>query len=159
MGRIDQSVMERVVDIPFVSHFTSDPDRVDIENHIYPVNTYYKENEFKQSHKIALFQYILKNAPKELYLPKIIVERSKNYVMDSDELYEWFKDNYEYTNDNNDILKMKDVYEKGFIEKVNDSLAFKGLYFHDQKKINGINYYERIIKYKLKEKDEENNED
>ena len=31
MGRIDQSVMERVVDIPFVSHFTSDHDRVDIE--------------------------------------------------------------------------------------------------------------------------------
>jgi phage/plasmid-associated DNA primase len=180
MGRIDQSVMERVVDIPFVSHFTSDPDRVDIENHIYPVNTYYKENEFKQSHKIALFQYILRNAPKELYLPKIIVERSKNYVMDSDELYEWFKDNYEYTNDNNDILKMKDVYDlfrsseffqeknkeekralnkKGFIEKVNDSLAFKGLYFNDQKTINKVVYNERIIKYKLKEKDEENNED
>ena len=174
-GRIDQSVMERIVDIPFESHFTSDMDRVDIEKHIYPVNTSYKTEDFQQTHKIALFHYILSNAPKDLYLPKCIVERSRNYVMDSDELYEWFSENYEMTNDPKDVLKMIDIHKlfkeselfssknkeekrllnkKGFIQKVDESLAFKGYYFNDMKKIDGNVYTERIIKYKLKDIDE-----
>jgi hypothetical protein len=58
-GRIDQSVLNRVRDIPFVSHFTSDESLWSDENHIYPVNSYYKSNEFKKEHRIALFHYIL----------------------------------------------------------------------------------------------------
>ena len=90
----------------------------------------------------------------------------------------WFNDNYEYTNDRNDILKTKDIYilfrsseffqkmnkkdrrvlnKKGVIERVNNILDLKGLYFNNQKTINKVVYGERIIKYKLKEKDEENN--
>ena len=95
--------------------------------------------------------------------------------MDSDGLYEWFMENYELTNDPKDVLKMIDIHKlfkeselfssknkeekrllnkKGFIQKVDESLAFKGFYFNDMKKIDGNVYTERIIKYKLKDIDE-----
>jgi len=171
-GRIDQSILERIVDIPFISHFTSNLDDVDETNHIYPVNTFYKTSEFQQEYKCALFRYIMAHSRKELYLPLCITARSANFVMDSDELFEWFNDHYDLTNEKDDVLKMVDVYDlfksseffqektkeekrklnkKGFIEAIASSVAFKGKYFNDQKQINGFAYTERIIKYKLKE--------
>ena len=41
--------------------------------------------------------------------------------------------------------------KKGFIEAIASSVAFKGKYFNDMKKIKGDVFTERIIKYKLKE--------
>jgi len=119
-----------------------------------------------------LFNYIINNSPKELYIPDIIKDRSKRYVMNNDELYDWFTELHESTNDDKDILKMKEVYTrfqdselycsktkeqkrvlnyKGFIEYISTSIAFKGKYKNDMKKINGVVYTERIMKYKLKE--------
>ena len=114
----------------------------------------------------------MKNSPKELYIPDIIKDRSKKYVMNNDEVYDWFVEHYELTNDEKDIIKMKDLYKefqaselyesknkeqkrmlnyKGFIEYISTSIAFKGKYKNDMKKIDGVVYTERIIKYKLKE--------
>jgi hypothetical protein len=80
-------------------------------------------------------------------------------------------DHYEFTNDGNDILKIKDVYDafkeseifsemdkatkrqhnkKGFIQIISSSVAFKGKYYNDKKQINGSTYNERIIKFKTK---------
>jgi phage/plasmid-associated DNA primase len=175
-GKIDESVMDRIVDIPFVSYFTTDQDQWDETQNVYPLNTRFKSSEFQLSHRCALFKYILDNAPKELYIPPIIKERSSKFVMNNDELYDWFNETYELTNDDKDILKMKDVYKefqagelyqsknkeqkrllnyKGFIEYISTSIAFKGKYFNDMKKINGIVYTERIIKYSIKEKETE----
>ena len=171
-GRMDPAVMDRIVDIPFESYFTSNPEEWDDAAHIYPIDSYYKSTEFQASHKTALFNYILNNSPKELYIPDIIKDRSKRYVMNNDELYDWFTELHESTNDDKDILKMKSVYTlfqdselycsktkeqkrvlnyKGFIEYISTSIAFKGKYKNDKKTINGDTYHERIMKYKLKE--------
>lgn len=175
-GKIDESVMDRIVDIPFVSYFTTDEEQWDETQNIYPLNTRFKSSEFQLSHRCALFKYILENAPKELYIPPIIKERSSKFVMNNDELYDWFNETYQLTNDDKDILKMKDVYKefqagelyqsknkeqkrllnyKGFIEYISTSIAFKGKYFNDMKKIDGVVYTERIIKYSIKEKETE----
>ena len=175
-GKIDESVMDRIVDIPFVSYFTTDEEQWDETQNVYPLNTRFKSSEFQLSHRCALFKYILNNAPKELYIPPIIKERSSKFVMNNDELYDWFNETYELTNDEKDILKMKDIYKefqnselyqsknkeqkrllnyKGFIEYISTSIAFKGKYFNDKRKINGECYTERIIKYSIKEKETE----
>ncbi len=175
-GKMNHAVMERIIDVPFVSKFVSNLDDVNEEANIYPINSYYKSHEFQQDHKCALFKYILDNAPKELFIPTIIQKRSIEYVMDSDELYEWFGEEYELTNNKDDILKMKDVYSlfkesdffcsktkeekrklnyKGFISSIAKSVAFQGKYYNDSKKINGFTYNERIIKYKVKDKTED----
>jgi hypothetical protein len=44
---------------------------------------------------------------------------------------------------------------KGFIEYISTSIAFKGKYKNDMKRINGVTYSERIVKYKLKEVEDE----
>jgi phage/plasmid-associated DNA primase len=175
-GRMDPAVMDRIIDIPFESYFTANQEEWDDEAHIYPIDSYYKSTEFQASHKTALFKFILDNSPKELYIPDIIKDRSKKYVMNNDELYDWFTETYESTNDDSDILKMKDVYKifqdselycsktkeqkrmlnyKGFIEYISTSIAFKGKYKNDMKRINGVTYSERIVKYKLKEVEDE----
>ena len=175
-GKMNHAVMERIIDVPFVSKFVSNLDDVNEEANIYPINSYYKSHEFQQDHKCALFKYILDNAPKELFIPSIIQKRSIEYVMDSDELYEWFGEEYELTNNKDDILKMKDVYSlfkeseffcsktkeekrklnyKGFISSIDKSVAFQGKYYNDMKKINGIVYTERLIKFKVKDKTED----
>jgi hypothetical protein len=175
-GRMDPAVMDRIIDIPFESYFTANEDEWDDKAHIYPIDSYYKSSGFQSSHKTALFKYIMTTAPKTLYIPIIIKERSKKYVMNNDEMYDWMSENYEATNDENDILKMKDVYNifrdselfcsktkeqkrglnyKGFIEYMSTSIAFKGKYKNDMRKINGVTYTERIIKYKLKPKEPE----
>ena len=102
-GTMNPAVLERIVDVPFVSRFISDPQDVDEENNIYLINKHYKTFEFQQEHKCAMFKYILDNAVKELYIPSIIKNRSANYVMDSDELYGWFSEHYELTNEKDDI--------------------------------------------------------
>lgn len=175
-GKMNHAVMERIIDVPFVSKFVSNLDDVNEEANIYPINSYYKSHEFQQDHKCALFKYILDNATKELFIPSIIQKRSIEYVMDSDELYEWFGEEYELTNNKDDILKMKDVYSlfkeseffcsktkeekrklnyKGFISSIDKSVAFQGKYYNDMKKINGVVYTERIIKFKVKDKTED----
>ena len=69
-GKIDNSVLERILDIPFVSTFTSNNELVDTTNNIHPANTEYKTDKFKREHRCALFKYIVDNADKNLYIPE-----------------------------------------------------------------------------------------
>ena len=41
-GTMNPAVLERTIDVPFVSKFISDPQDVDEENNIYLINKYYK---------------------------------------------------------------------------------------------------------------------
>jgi len=110
-GRIDNAVASRTLDIPFVNEFTTDDKLVDEANGIYKANLLYKYDTFKDNHYCALFNYILKYADKELYVPDCIVERSKKYVMSSDNFYGWFEENYEKTDEKTDIIKCKELFE------------------------------------------------
>jgi hypothetical protein len=46
----------------------------------------------------------------ELKISETIEKRSQSYKELTCNLVEWFKDNYEFTNDKNDIYKLKDLY-------------------------------------------------
>lgn len=156
-GRMDSSIIERVLDIPFVNTFTTDEEKID-NKHYFRANLKLKEHEFKKKHYSSFFKYILLNAPKTLYVPDIIKKRSKEYVMDNDEFYMWIDDKYILTNDNNDIIKTKDMYRKykngsyylnltkkakrqnnykNFNDMIKHHVIMKKLYTDDKKKING----------------------
>jgi len=109
-GRMDTSVLERIVDIPFESTFVSNPDDVDESNGIYKGNLDYKTEAWQEGHSCAFFQYILENAEKTLYVPERIRNLSKQYVLGSDEMYGWMMENYEAT-DNSEYVKLKDVFD------------------------------------------------
>ena len=132
-GTIDESVLNRIRDIPFVSHFTSDESLWNKEQNVFPVNPIYKTTEFKKNHRIAFFHYILDVVFKDIiksdkyeiiekddgkivnhipYFPQIIMDRSKEYCFESDLLYAFMKEYYETTNNENDIVKAKDFYNE-----------------------------------------------
>jgi len=134
-GKIDQSVLNRIRDIPFQAHFTNDQSLWDDSKYIYPVNPQYKTSEFKKNHRIAFFHYImdvvfndiLKSDKYEIktnkegqvintipYFPSIITERSKEYCFQSDILYTYIKENFEITENKDDFIKLKDLHN-GFI--------------------------------------------
>ena len=177
-GKIDSSVLERILDIPFVSTFTSNLDLVDESNHIYPANTEYKTEKWKREHRCALFKYILNNADKELYIPEVIVTRSRDYVMESDILYNWINSSYTKVEDENEYIKIKDMYslfklsdsyinmnkaDKRYYNKtlfnttIKKHIVFKKSFKNNKQRINGKQVLcERLHGYKLIEDESDN---
>ena len=110
---IDIGICDRLVEIPFKSAF------YDVETDNPPVfkkNTFFKSSEFKELYAEALF-YILcdywktyDDRGRKLKIGEKIKERTKQYMIASDELSYWFDDQYINTGNKDDILKMKDVY-------------------------------------------------
>ena len=158
-GRLDNSVLERIVDCPFVSTFTSFKEQVDEKNNIYLANTDYKKESWKKEHRCALFKYILENGKKELYIPPVIVERSKSYVLASDDLYSWITQYYRLVDDMNKFEKVKDIFnlyksseyytnlnkkqkrdcsKTKFTERIQKHIAFKKRFKDDTARINNM---------------------
>ena len=126
-GRIDESYVRRLEDIPFESTFTTIPRILNsgLPN-VFPANTYYKSDEFKNKFKCVLFNYLLnymKNYKHEtgklvtegFAAPQIISNRTAEYLESSDEVKEWFNTYYEP--DVNEHTTIKDKIINGnFVE-------------------------------------------
>lgn len=159
-GTMDDAVLERMIDILFPNSFTTDESKIDNIKY-FRANTLFKTYTFKNKHYSAFFKYILENAPKDLYEPDVVRQRSKEYVMDNDDLYMWMDDNYTFTNDVNDIIKVKDIFKeyrnssyymnltkkakrkenyKHFNDKIKYHTLLKKMYRDYRQKINNIDY-------------------
>jgi phage/plasmid-associated DNA primase len=159
-GTMDDAVIERMIDILFPNSFTTDEDKIDNIKY-FRANKLFKTYAFKNTHYSAFFKYILENAPKDLYEPDVVRQRSKEYVMDNDDLYMWMDDNYTFTNDNDDIIKVKDIFKeyknssyytnltkkakrkenyKHFNDKLKYHILLKKMYRDDRKRIKTILY-------------------
>jgi hypothetical protein len=114
----EQADARRIIDIFFRSSFTNDETLVDNEKYIYLANSDYKTPDFQQKHKYAIIYILLEEHKKlkknnyKLILPKSINERTQTYLELSCNIVQWFKDNYEFTEDSKSISKLKDIYEK-----------------------------------------------
>lgn len=106
----------RIIDLYFRSTFTDDLRQVKPEEYVFLANPTYKTREFQEKHKFALLkilmrehaEYIKNNST--LNIPKSIADRTQAYLELSCNIVQWFKDNYELS-DNNDICKLKDIFE------------------------------------------------
>ena len=107
------SEARRLVDVLFESTFTDDPDvlKDTTRSYVYKKDKRFKAKEFKQNHRCALFKYIIDNAEKEIYVPDIVKARTNEYIDKNDELLNWFNDNYELTTKEEDIVKIKDIFD------------------------------------------------
>lgn len=113
-----QSEVRRIIDMFFRTSYTDNEELVDEESYIYKANSYYKESDFQQTHKYALLK-ILMNAYKKYKknnyswkLPKSIEDRTALYLQLSCNIVTWFKENYELTNNKDDICRLKDLYSE-----------------------------------------------
>ena len=109
-GRIDESVIERFVDIHFQSYFTNDKEELEKNPNAKPKNEAFKNQEFQDNMRCVLFDYLIEHARQELYVADCVKERTREYLMDNDDLLCWFQENY--IKDVEGIpIKVKDVFE------------------------------------------------
>ena len=95
IGRIDESLMDRFVNIKFSSYFTDNAEQLEVNEHACPVNPMYKTDEFKSKYKFALFKYLMDSPLKKLYVCQSSKDATRKYLLENDELLSWFLDNYE----------------------------------------------------------------
>ena len=126
-GRIDESYARRLDDIPFESTFTKDERLLNsgLDN-VFKANTFYKSDEFRTSFKNVLFDYLMdyminyKNETGKLITegwlsPKIVLDRTSEYLESSDDVKEWFNTKYDTATNNYSSIKDK-VLNGCFVE-------------------------------------------
>ena len=111
-GRTDNAMLRRIVDIYFEVILTDDNSLIEMNPKKYiKRNHYYKSQEFKNIHKYALFNLLMSVEDNNIYISKEVEKRSKEYIMGNDELLEWIHDNCIITDDKDDIVKLKDLFD------------------------------------------------
>ena len=172
-GTIDPAIIDRFVNIYFSSYFTNDKEELKNNPNAKPINTNYKQLEWQEKIRCAFFDYIILNSKKELYISSEIKKQTKEYLLDNDNIFSWFNENYEKT-DEESILEMKEIMkefktsdfyynlsksdkrknnEKNFKERIKTNIELRK-YFQERYK----NKYSVIIGWKLKHNDDDNDE-
>ena len=151
-GRLDESVVRRVRDIPFVSTYTDDEDTLEqaeagIMENVYRADKYFKSEDFKKRFKHALFKLLTEyihnfhietgvGVCDKFDVPKVIRDRSKEYIKSSDEIREWFDTVYERVDTKG--KSKKDILEEELYVSIADMFTqFKmSDYYLNQSKAN-----------------------
>lgn len=126
-GSVKDADARRILDILFRSVFIDDPDKAFCD-YAYKKNINWTDNKFLDNYKNAYFIYLTRyldiintdGFTFDNITPQIIKDRTKQYLSDCDAISSWFFDNYETSNDNTDIIQIKNLYEdfklgEGFI--------------------------------------------
>jgi len=141
-----EAELRRIIDIHFRSTFTTDESLLDDSNHIYKANCIYKTKEWQEQHKYALIKILLDkhknymNNDSVLKIPSSIADRTRNYLELSCDIISWFKDTFELTENKDDTLKVKDIYNI-----FTKSTHYENMTKTERKKYNKtyfVNYFE-----------------
>lgn len=172
-GKKDDAILRRIIDLHFSQSFTDNEDFLHLPNH-HLINREYKKDTFKEKHKYAFFNILLNSTENNVYIPKSVKERGQKFLMDTDEILQWFNSNYTNTEDKNDFIKLKDIYNiftqstffnslsprdrrenwnsGNFKDKIRSNIHLKKFYC-DRKVIDGNNCKSILIGYKYNNMD------
>jgi phage/plasmid-associated DNA primase len=150
VDEINEAITRRVRVIPFKSKFITEDKYNELDETeklgYYVGNAYYKTEEFKQSIRQALF-IILKDCFQSVFIdnqiklpvePESCKKKTIEYLSTSDDIYTWFSEIYERSNDNN-ILYFEDIYDT-FIT----SEYYSNLSKLDKRRNNKKNFYGKV---------------
>ncbi len=113
---VDNGIQERLIEIPFKSTF-SEVKENDLENLIFKQNKYYKSDEFKKIYAESLFWILTKyyksycDNNNVIKLNDEVRKLNKKYMIMSDLFTFWLDNNFKYTGNKKDIIKLKDIFE------------------------------------------------
>ena len=123
MDEVNDAIIRRVRVIPFTSKFVdagvyNSMDSSDItNNNVFVGNTFYKSDEFKIKYRQALlmilfnkFKNYVNNKMTLSTPPKACIEACNDYLSLSDDIFDWFSNTYEKTDDGVSFIYYKDVY-------------------------------------------------
>ena len=171
-GNCDNAIIRRLIDILFPVNFvSSENDLIENNDFVKLKDLSFKDIDFKENHKIALFNIIFNSEKEEIYIPPIVEMRGKQFLFDNDDLLTWFNELYELTNDKTHYIKLTDLYDQfknsdtfrdfskekrsaewtksKFIEKIQCNISLKK-HNKDRIKINGKSLRNVLINYKYK---------
>jgi P4 family phage/plasmid primase-like protien len=161
----DEGIGRRMCVVNYISRFSKEED---LNNNVYLIDTELtdKVKNWKQDYMkllISLHQNNYKHKP-----PIDVVDASKVYINENNDVYKFVKDNYERTNNNKDFIILKDVkllyqsnkeYEQTKLKSLKESLEkIFNSNFIDDKKINGKKYTSVMMGWRVKI-DEESDDD
>jgi len=176
-GTDTNSLIRRIVDILFGSKFTTDKNEIDNIT-IFEANAYYKSTEFLDKIRVVytniIFEYLQllhkQNYNIDYFIPESIKKRSLDYIQSSNIIHNIFIELFDESKEDNSFLQIDNVittitssnyfnqltkkqqgeFKNSTIKlyfKTNDT--YKSLY-HERKRINGINYRNILMGFKLK---------
>jgi len=145
---ITKAEVRRIIDIYFKSSFTDNAADVNPSKNIYKANKKYKERQFQEQHKYALFKILTEYHRKfsidnnsTFIMPTTILNRTQNYLENSCDLVAWFK--FEYRPDEEDeeesYIKVNDIYQH-FIS----SDAYVSLNKTEKQKYQKLKFFETM---------------
>ena len=165
-GKMDDSISRRLIDIHFMSKFTHEKEDYENLEYHFKANYDYRQPEFKKVYKHALFEYLIrfiKDYQSKNTIPiyhglvgkmsMITKNRTDKYIENSDFLGSYLRDNIEKTDNKNDILKIKDIFNTFKVSE-----EFQGLnkdeksVFNGPKKFNTLVSMHKIYKKFFKDK-------
>lgn len=188
----DNATKRRITDIPFKSTFTTDKSILEEnkdDKYMIEAIPYYTEEEFLKENRCSFFYYLIdyikafekKNKYKvyeKVELCDEVKKRSENYIKSSNEINNYFSERYEKTENENDYIKVKDLYQEitlsefyknysreekraftitHFTNYIKKSMTFKK-YYYNRKKIKGKDIRNVITNFKqsrIADEDEE----
>jgi phage/plasmid-associated DNA primase len=147
LNETSDALSRRIIDIPFKSRFVdkkifdklNDDQRINVSI----INPFFKTREFKDKYRIILFEIlrdyfkIYKDNSSILPITDDIIERNEDYMKNCDEMFCWFDENYIYSNNEEDIIQLKEVYD---IYKMSD------IYINSSKEVKRLFSYKNFIK-------------
>ena len=184
LDEIDPAVERRIHEVEFKSKFVDEDVYETLteeeKKNTFVGNPYYKKQEFKDQYKQALFELLIthykifKDNKYKLVVPDQVRKKTNDYLACSDNISEWINDVFEKTDNNKDIVKLKDIFKtfkdsefysnlsksdkrkyKYFTEQMTTNLFLKKLVYQDKDKIYVLKNY----KYKLEPNEIINDDD
>jgi phage/plasmid-associated DNA primase len=174
-GSIDKAIVDRFVDVLFESYFTNNPEELQSNPAARPINLELKQASFQEKMRCALFDYLVLNASNELYIAEVVKTRTRNYLLDNDDMYTWFVENYCSCEEANPITikalykhykasvnfnnltknAKKSCSEKNFKDRVASHLELKSFY-KERYQAAGLNMYSVVLNWKINKTEEIN---
>lgn len=178
ISSVDEATRNRLIDFPFLSVFTTE--RIDNERR-FMIDPYFQSQEFRERYKMSIFHYLVSylkvffENKEQIKMTKNLEKRRDEYLLDSDDFYCWFMDEYVIENDSQEFIKMKSIFsnfvkseyynnltkkmkrkmnKSRFLEELLSRGSIKKLFIgRYQPKVNGKQQCHRSVFLGLKEKE------
>ena len=138
MDEVNDAIIRRVRVIPFTSKFVDEATFETLEseeiktNNVFLGNTFYKTDEFKGQYKQALLMILFKkfedfknNKFQLTKPPKECTQACTEYLSMSDDIYDWFINIYEPTDDKTSFLYYDEIFSNFTSSQYYENLSKK----------------------------------
>lgn len=109
-GRIDDSILRRFLTLHFKNQFTTNPEKLKLPNYKQG-NPHYKTNEWKNTYKTVLFDYLLNVPYIDVVVPPSVRQTTMEYLMEADTLSNFMSEHFEITDSDDDLISLRDMTE------------------------------------------------